>query len=109
MSLLDVSLVTVALMVWLAVFIGGMVIGMERMDTSLLVGGAILAVCGFLTIGSAVLVAVHLTDDGDGIHRWDGGAGPATVCNFTVDHRLVPVGKVLVHRDQVQTVCKDPE
>ncbi len=96
-------------MVWLAVFIGGMVMGMDRAATSPLFGGAILTVCGFLTIGWAVMVTAHLMDDGDGVHRWDGGAGPATVCYFTVDDQLVPVGKVLVPREQLQTVCKDPE
>jgi hypothetical protein len=40
-------------------------------------------------------------------HQWDGGSGPNTRCHYETNHRIIPVGKVMVPKDELVTVCLD--
>lgn len=91
----------------LAVFCAGLVLAFYLWDTA---GRPVWsAVVAFLTVAGGIiaLTAALERSDGDGVHRWDGGAGPNTRCHYEVDQRVVPAGKVMVPVDQVQTVCVD--
>lgn len=58
---------------------------------------------------AAVTFGIWASPDGqpDGVHRWRGGTGPATVCRYTVENETVMVGKVPVAQTAVYTECRD--
>ncbi len=102
---LFVTVVVVVVVGMVVLVIAASVWAMEQ-PSVLTIGAAGLAVAG---VALAVALVYNRWGTSDGVHRWDGGAGPATVCYFAVDDQLRPVGKVLVPVEQMQTVCRDPE
>lgn len=47
-------------------------------------------------------------DSSDGVHKWQGGAGPSTICDYRTDDDVVVVGKLITTEQNVYTVCRDP-
>lgn len=72
-----------------------------------LIGGA-----AFTCLAAAAWVTFvfYATNDGDGLHRWEGGAGPETECWFETEHGTIMVsngsgGQTPIPTETTYTVC----
>lgn len=106
MTYVVVGLAAAVVIVGLYLLGWGLIVFCEEFGPWAGVPAVTLSLAAVFTSG-LVLVAALTDDTIPHRHEWDGGSGPATRCHYENDHRVAPVGKVMVPQDQLVTVCED--
>lgn len=91
----------------LAAFVGVLLIALTQISEG---NGLVGLVLIFVIVFAMILLSFWIAQDHDPktVHKWKGGAGANTVCDYRTEDDVVVIGKVITNESNVYTVCRDP-